>query len=90
MLCAWFNYRSYTRRIVRLFLMMVAFSVVSAVTGGALFAHARGIPLAELFGQRWAQLLSGFFVGALAVSTPLAIVVVMRNWQYRVLSAKLE
>jgi sensor histidine kinase YesM len=88
LISAWFNYRHYARRKVRLFLMVLAFAVFGAVTSSAMSMWLKGEPLAHTL-ERVSHFLTGVLAGSLAIMVPVLAISILRNRQYEALNAQL-
>jgi sensor histidine kinase YesM len=75
LISAWFNYRQFARKKMRLLLAVLVFAVFGAV------AHAM---------ERISRFLVGVLVGSVAIMTPVLIISILRNRQYEAQNAQLQ
>jgi signal transduction histidine kinase len=86
---AWFNYREFARRKLRLLLKVVAFAVFGAVASTVLTMWLKGQPLEHAM-ERISHFLGGIVTGSLAIMMPVLIISILRNRQYEALNAQLQ
>jgi sensor histidine kinase YesM len=86
---AWFNYRQFARRKLRLLLMVLAFAVFGTVTSSVVSMWMTGQPLAHAL-ERLSHFMGGILVGSLAIMTPVLIISILRNRHYEAQNVQLQ
>lgn len=86
---AWFNYRRFSRKKLRLLLAVLGFAVFAAVASTGLSMWMEGQPLAHAM-QRVSHFMGGVLAGSLALLVPVLAISLLRNRQYETLNAQLQ
>jgi signal transduction histidine kinase len=86
---AWFNYRQFARKKLRLLMAVLGFGVFAGVTSTALSMWLKGQPLAHAM-ERVSHFTGGVLAGSLAILLPVLIISILRNRQYEALNAQLQ
>jgi signal transduction histidine kinase len=86
---AWFNYRQFARKKLRLLTAVLGFGVFAGVTSTALSMWLKGQPLAHAM-ERVSHFTGGVLAGSLAILLPVLIISILRNRQYEALNAQLQ
>jgi sensor histidine kinase YesM len=89
LISAWFNYRQFARKKMRLLLAVLVFAVFGAVASTLLSNWLQGYPMAHAM-ERISRFLVGVLVGSLAIMTPVLIISILRNRQYEAQNAQLQ
>jgi sensor histidine kinase YesM len=89
LISAWFNYRQFARKKMRLLLAVLVFAVFGAVASTLLSNWLQGYPIAHAM-ERISRFLVGVLVGSLAIMTPVLIISILRNRQYEAQNMQLQ
>jgi sensor histidine kinase YesM len=89
LISAWFNYRQFAQKKLRLLVMVLGFALFAAVTSTGMSMWLEDQPLAHLM-ERVSHFLGGVLAGSLAMMTPVLIISILRNRQYEALNAQLQ
>jgi signal transduction histidine kinase len=86
---AWFNYRHFARKKLKLLLAVLGFAVFAAVTSTGLSMWLEGQPLAHAL-ARVSNFLNGVLIGSLTILVPVLAISILRNRQYEARNAQLQ
>jgi signal transduction histidine kinase len=86
---AWFNYRQFSRKKLKLLVAVLGFAVFAAVTSTGLSMWLEGQPLAHAL-ERVSNFLRGVLVGSLAILELVLIISILRNRHYEAMNAQLQ
>jgi signal transduction histidine kinase len=86
---AWFNYRQFSQKKLKLLLMVLGFAVFAAVTSTGVSMWLEGQPLAHAL-ARVSNFLNGVLIGSLAILLPVLAISILRNRHYEALNARLQ
>jgi signal transduction histidine kinase len=86
---AWFNYRQFSRKKLKLILMALGFAAFAGVSSTFLSMWLQGQPLAHAM-ERVSHFTGGVVAGSLAIMVPVLIVSIWRNRQYEAMNAQLQ
>ncbi len=86
---AWFNYRHFARRKLKLLLAVLGFAVFAAVTSTGLSMWLEGQSLGHAV-SRVSHFLNGVLIGSLTILAPVLVISILRNRHYENRNAQLR
>jgi signal transduction histidine kinase len=86
---AWFNYRQFSGKKLKMLLAVLGFTAFAAVVFTALATWMQGQPLAHAM-ERVSHFTGGVLSGSLALLAPVLLISILRNRHYEALNAQLQ